>query len=353
MKQLILYIHGKGGSAAECEHYRPLFSGWDVVGLKYRSETPWDAREEFSAAFERLSKGYDRVALIANSIGAYFAMHALSEKRIERAWMISPIVDMEGLILAMMGQAGVSESKLREEGTIRTGFGQTLSWEYLKYVRAATINWTVPTEILYGGRDELTPRAAVDAFTAEHGAVLTVMEQGGHWFHTTAEMDFLDRWITDSRKRIVLDTQRLRLRTTTRTEMEQLIGAERDDELRCAYQEMLEGCLTHPEQWAWYAVWLIEDRAGILLGDLSFKGLTSDGMVEIGYGILKECRGCGYASEAVQAAVLWAAEQPGVTRIEAETAPDNRVSQRVLEKCGFLPNGITGEEGPRFVWCGA
>lgn len=30
--------------------------------------------------------------------------------------------------------------------------------------------------------------------------------------------------------------------------------------------------------------------------------------------------------------------------------PGNAASQRVLEKAGFLPNGIMGEEGPRFVW---
>lgn len=179
------------------------------------------------------------------------------------------------------------------------------------------------------------------------------MEQGGHWFHTPGEMDFLDKWIADSKERIVLETRRLRLRTATRTEMEQLISAESDDELRRAYQEMLDGCLTHPEQWVWYTVWMIEDRADAPLGDLNFKGLTSDGMVEIGYGILAGHRGCGYATEAVRAAVLWAAKQPGVARIEAETAPDNRASQCVLEKCGFAPNGITGEEGPRFVWCGA
>ncbi len=35
-------------------------------------------------------------------------------------------------------------------------------------------------------------------------------------------------------------------------------------------------------------------------------------------------------------------------RVEAETDPENKKSQRVLEKCGFAPLGIIGEEGPRF-----
>ncbi|RKM56670.1 N-acetyltransferase [Butyrivibrio sp. X503] len=41
-------------------------------------------------------------------------------------------------------------------------------------------------------------------------------------------------------------------------------------------------------------------------------------------------------------------DQPGVSRVDAETDPDNKKSQRVLEKCGFVPSGIMGEEGPRF-----
>ena len=71
-------------------------------------------------------------------------------------------------------------------------------------------------------------------------------------------------------------------------------------------------------------------------------------MAEIGYGILEEYQSQGYATEAVGAAANWALKQSNVTRVEAETEPDNRASQRVLEKCGFLPSGTFGEEGPRF-----
>ena len=45
----------------------------------------------------------------------------------------------------------------------------------------------------------------------------------------------------------------------------------------------------------------------------------------------------------------WALTQPCVSRVEAETAPDNRASQRLLAACGFVPTGTEGEEGPRFV----
>lgn len=131
--------------------------------------------------------------------------------------------------------------------------------------------------------------------------------------------------------------------------MERHIEAQTDGALKTAYMEMLQGCLDHPGQWEWYAVWTVGLKGGPRVGDLSFKGFNSDGSVEIGYGIDEGYRGRGYASEAVGAAVTWALRQGGVTRVEAETEPGNAASQRVLEKCGFVPTGTTGEEGPRFV----
>ena len=146
----------------------------------------------------------------------------------------------------------------------------------------------------------------------------------------------------------MIETEQLRIYPAMQEQMEVFIAAEADVELKKAYTEMLEGCLRHPDQWQWYAMWMIELQDGTHIGDLCFKGLGANGTVEIGYGVLEEYQGQGYATEAVGAAVTWALQQPFVTCVEAETAPDNRASQRVLEKCGFLSSGTTGEEGPRF-----
>ena len=146
----------------------------------------------------------------------------------------------------------------------------------------------------------------------------------------------------------MIETKRLRIYPAAREQMEAFIAAETDTELKKAYTEMLEGCLRHPDQWEWYAMWLIELRDRTHIGDLCFKGLGANGVVEIGYGIFEEYQGQLYATEAVGAAVIWAMQQPFVSRVEAETEPDNLASQRVLEKCGFLPSGTVGEEGPRF-----
>ena len=122
-------------------------------------------------------------------------MHTLQHCNIEKALLISPILDMERLILDMMQWANVTEKELYEQGEISTDFGETLSWEYLKFVRENPIKWNIPTEILYGGKDNLTARKTVDAFVESHNAQLTVMEDGEHWFHTDEQVAFLDKWM--------------------------------------------------------------------------------------------------------------------------------------------------------------
>ena len=46
MKNAVLYIHGKGGSATESEHYKSLFPDYDVMGLDYQTFTPWETGKE-------------------------------------------------------------------------------------------------------------------------------------------------------------------------------------------------------------------------------------------------------------------------------------------------------------------
>ena len=147
---------------------------------------------------------------------------------------------------------------------------------------------------------------------------------------------------------MLVETERLVMHTASENEMRSMLARQTDTELIKAYSEMLQGCLEHPEDWNWYATWIIEKKDGTIIGDLCFKGLNADGSVEIGYGITEENQGQGYATEAVKAAASWALKQPRVCRVEAETEPENKKSQRVLEKCGFVPSGIIGEEGPRF-----
>ena len=191
----VIYVHGKGGSAGEAEHYQALFPDSEVIGFDYHSQTPWDAKEEFPAFFAAQRERCGRLTLIANSIGAYLSLSSLDETLVDKAHFISPVVDMEKLIGNRMLWSNVTEAQLAERGEMGTDFGETLSWRYLCYVREHPAAWRVPTRILYGERDNLTSLETISAFAARHGAGLTVMPGGEHWFHTAEQMKFLDDWL--------------------------------------------------------------------------------------------------------------------------------------------------------------
>ena len=86
-----------------------------------------------------------------------------------------------------------------------------------------------------------------------------------------------------------------------------------------------------------YGMYALEDkRNGRIAG---FIGLTHPGGqldVEIKYAFRQSYWGQGLASEIVQAIVSYAAETLHITKIVATVAPENKASQHVLEKSGFI-----------------
>ena len=146
----------------------------------------------------------------------------------------------------------------------------------------------------------------------------------------------------------MIETEHLKVYAASKEQMETFIVAQNEEILKAAYTEMLEGCLTHPDRWEWYAIWMIELKDGTHIGELCFKGIDAEGNTEIGYGIAEEHQRRGYATEAVNAAVEWALCHAEIAAVTAETEIDNTASVRVLEKCGFTKTGIFGEEGPRY-----
>lgn len=195
MNNLAIYIHGKNGNIEEAKHYEYIFRDYDVIPFDYHSQFPWEAKEEFANFFDSLSQNYDSIIIIANSIGAFLSMSALFDKKIDKAFFISPIVNMERLILDMMAWENVTEEMLQGKGEIRTSFGEILSWKYLSYVRNNPIIWAIPTYILYGGNDNFTSYPTILEFSKKANATLTIMENGEHFFHTKDQMKFLDSWI--------------------------------------------------------------------------------------------------------------------------------------------------------------
>lgn len=150
MKNAVIYVYGKGGNAEEADHYKQFFDdSFEIIGFDYKSLNPWDAKIEFRNYFHSIISKYNKIYLITNSIGSYFSLIFLFDMPIEKAMLISPIVDMESIILNMMKCENVTEDELMLEKEIETSFGESLSWEYLSYVRKNTIHWDIPTNILF------------------------------------------------------------------------------------------------------------------------------------------------------------------------------------------------------------
>ena len=195
MKNVVIYIHGKYGTVEEAEYYKKFFNEADIIGFEYISEYPWDFQKEFSNFIDNIYTKYKKISIIANSIGAYFTMLSLTNKNIEKAFFISPIVDMEKLITDMMFLENITEEELYKKKKIKTSFGETVSWDYLTFARKNPIEWNVLTYILYGEKDNMTSYEAILNFTNKSKANLTIMRDGEHWFHTDEQIEFLNNWI--------------------------------------------------------------------------------------------------------------------------------------------------------------
>ncbi|MBM7541826.1 GNAT family N-acetyltransferase [Amphibacillus cookii] len=90
----------------------------------------------------------------------------------------------------------------------------------------------------------------------------------------------------------------------------------------------------------WGSWMVVRKSDDIVIGDLGFKEKPNEnGVVEIGYGFLKDYWNNGYATEAVEVLIQWAFSTSKVEKVIADTLQDNYGSIRVLEKLGMKKVG--------------
>ena len=85
----------------------------------------------------------------------------------------------------------------------------------------------------------------------------------------------------------------------------------------------------------WYTWYAIEREASALVAAGGYFGPPVDGMVEIGYSVVREAQRRGLASEFAAALVKRAFAHRLVRVVRAHTYETNPASIRVLERCGF------------------
>ncbi|HXF95768.1 MAG TPA: GNAT family N-acetyltransferase [Gemmatimonadales bacterium] len=109
---------------------------------------------------------------------------------------------------------------------------------------------------------------------------------------------------------------------------------------------------SEPDPWR-FGFFVVDRESGQVIGSAGFKGPPDpDGVVEIGYGVVPQHEGRGYATEAAAALVRFAVASRRVRVVRAHTLPVANASTRVLLKCGFRHIGtvIDPDDGPVWRW---
>lgn len=92
-----------------------------------------------------------------------------------------------------------------------------------------------------------------------------------------------------------------------------------------------------------FSWWAIKDKvSGAIVGAGCLQHLANvDGApLEIGWRLIPEHHGKGYATEAAQAIIAFAAEQIGATYLVAVADPQNTPSHRVMQRLGMTYKAI-------------
>lgn len=151
---------------------------------------------DLEQVIEYAKLNYEEINIWACSMGAYFSLLAYKDEKIKQCVFLSPVVNMKFIIDNMMLWSNTTEEKLKEKQEIKTDFGQTLYWDYYKYVKDNPItNLDKKTYILYGDKDNMQDRAIIERFVKDFNCNLTIMENGEHYFHTEEQLNYYKNWL--------------------------------------------------------------------------------------------------------------------------------------------------------------
>jgi len=138
----------------------------------------------------------------------------------------------------------------------------------------------------------------------------------------------------------ILTTPRLRLSPIHTSDWPFFLRLRRDPEVMRYMGEILEEPALRTlfaSRCADPGVFVLRDASGAAVGDI---GLRISGKnpheADVGYALLPEAQGKGYASEALKAICDYGFQQLGVHAINAWVLGSNAGSSRLLEKHGFI-----------------
>jgi RimJ/RimL family protein N-acetyltransferase len=146
-----------------------------------------------------------------------------------------------------------------------------------------------------------------------------------------------------------LSTERLSLREFRLDDVENLYRLDRDPSVmryigdgsvatRASVAAALSRTAKYYAKFPGLGVWPAE-ADGAFIGWFCLKYVPATVEVEVGYRLLPQAWGRGYATEGARALVRYGFDVLGLYRIIGLTHPDNAASQRVLQKSGLRDAG--------------
>lgn len=202
-----LCVHGKQSSKEAFEELASIAweKGWQTLsfdlpqhGQRANSSERcdiWNGMRDLAIIGDHAFQQWQRVSLYACSLGAYFSLQTYPDRPFEKCLFQSPIVDMHYLIRQMMRWFSITEERLAQEKEISTPV-DLMTWKYYQYVLKHPIEkWNIPTQILFGGRDQLQSLPVIRAFAQRFACSVTVAENSDHPFMEEADSAIVREWL--------------------------------------------------------------------------------------------------------------------------------------------------------------
>lgn len=207
--KVYIHVHGKMSDKQSAEKFAEIAESkgyqtlsFDLPGHGERAAEGercdiWNGMRDLALIEQYASKNWKEISLYACSLGAYFSLNTYAECKIKKCLFQAPIVDMEYLIRQMMLWFDVSEERLSKELEVDTPI-DVLSWKYCQYVKSHPVcKWNVPTNILYGGKDDLQSLEVMKGFADRFGCELTVAEDSVHSFGGEKDGQIVEQWLRE------------------------------------------------------------------------------------------------------------------------------------------------------------
>ncbi|MBR0255532.1 MAG: hypothetical protein IJQ69_06420 [Bacteroidales bacterium] len=175
-EKIFLFVHGLHGRKEEALAFAEVAvpKGYQILSIDLPVERePWEVLPGLNKVRDFLYGNWKNVSVRANSIGAWFALLAFQNMKVEQALFVSPILDMKKFI-ELMPQ--------REDDYYEWVVNHPITrWDASTYILRPAVDPVVSEEV---GRD----------FINQHQCQVTLMPDGEHWFHTPEQLAFLKEW---------------------------------------------------------------------------------------------------------------------------------------------------------------